>query len=262
MNKRRAYLTIGAIVILAALVLAGGAALRRVYVFPVIMYHSVDDKENTTKLSVSPEGFAKQMAFFHKYKYNVIGLEQALPYISGRSKAPPRTVVITFDDGYENNYLQAYPVLKRYGLQATIFVIVDKIGQPGWMTWDQLKEMSDSGLITIGSHTKSHLWLPSLDRKGLKEELVKSKEILEKRLGKRVNLLCYPVGAFDDNVKRAAREAGYTCAVGTNPGKRSSPHDIYAIKRIRISRTSNNPIVLWLETAGWYTWIKENRDDD
>ena len=152
-------------------------------------------------------------------------------------------------------------MLKKHKIPATIFVIVNKIGTPGYLSWKEVKEMSDSGIITIGSHTMSHLWLPAMGTKQLAYELRNSKEALEKALGRKVDTLCYPIGAHDERVERAASDAGYTCAVATNPGRRAPANDIYAIKRIKISRTSDNLFVFWLETSGYYTWLKEQRDE-
>ena len=252
------------ILITAFVLIAMGTAvffLRAAYVVPVLMYHSIDNNDKATKLSVSPESFERQMRFLSTRHYNVVGLDKVASYIQNNEKVPPRTVSITFDDGIYNNYQYAYPVLKKYGIPATIFVITNKIGQPGYLGWRELREMSDSGVITIGSHTISHLWLPAMGTKDLNYELRASKDLLEKNLGKKVSTFCYPIGAHDERVERTAREAGYACAVATNPGHSAPSDDIYAIKRIKISRTSDNLFVFWIETSGYYTWIKEHRDD-
>lgn len=247
----------------AALAAVSGLALfmKTAYVVPVLMYHSIDDKYMDTKLSVSPESFERQMAFLKKHRYNAVGLDKIVGYMQKEEKIPPRTVAVTFDDGLYNNYKYAYPALKKYGIPATIFVIVGKVGQPGYLGWKEIKEMSDSGLVTIGSHTISHLWLPAMGTKQLMHELKDSKEALEKELNKEVGTFCYPIGAHDDRVKGAAKQAGYACAVATNPGRFSPADDIYGIKRIKISRTSDNLLVFWFEASGYYTWFKEHRDD-
>lgn len=235
------------------------ALLSFIYVPVVIMYHSIDENEMETKLSLCPVGFEKQMKFLYDNKYNVVTLGQMLEYIKSRKKIPPKTLAITFDDGFKNNYTCAYPVLKRYGFPATIFVIVSKIGQDEYLSWDDIRDMQKNG-ISVGSHTVNHLWLPSLDSEKLKYELVESKRILEKNTGQPVLYLAYPLGAYDENVKKAAQEAGYALACGTNPGKDSRWDDVFAIKRIRISRTANNLFVFLCETSGYYTFIKEYRD--
>jgi peptidoglycan/xylan/chitin deacetylase (PgdA/CDA1 family) len=171
-------------------------------------------------------------------------------------------VAVTFDDGYMNNYTYAYPVLKRYGIPATIFVIIKKIGLEGYLGWKEIKEMSDSGIVTIGSHTVKHMWLPTMGTADVRRDLADSKRILQDAIGKPVDILCYPIGAHNERIKRLAREAGYKAAVATNPGRSSPADDIFAIKRLRISGTSDSLPVFWFETTGYYTLIKEWRDTD
>jgi peptidoglycan/xylan/chitin deacetylase (PgdA/CDA1 family) len=259
MKKRISIIAI--IGIAAAIAASGFFYINNAYVVPVLMYHSIDNNDRATKLSVSPESFARQMKFLHDNHYNIVGLEKIAAYIQRKEKVPPKTLAITLDDGYMNNYEEAYPVLKKYRLPATMFVIVDKVDHPGWLGWKELKEMSDSGVITVGSHTMSHRWLPSIDDHMLKYELEESKKVLEERLGRPVDFLCYPLGAYDERVEKAARGAGYLCALTTDPGRFNSNYDIYAIKRVRISRTSDNLFVFWIKACGWYTWVKEHRDD-
>ena len=230
--------------------------IENMYFLPILMYHSIDNNYKHTKLSISPESFRRQMEFLYKNHYNVISLDKAAQYIKDGKHPPLKTIAITFDDGYYDNYEYAYPILKKYGIKATLFVIVDKIGQPGRLGWKELVEMSDSGIITIGSHTNTHPWLTSLSIEDIKSEFNNSKEILEKGLGKRVDLLCYPMGNYDARAENNAKKSGYICAVGTNPGKSSSARDIYAIGRIKISQSSDNLFIFWFETSGYYKWFK------
>jgi len=252
MKKR----SIIAILVIGVIIAGGAIFAENAYFLPVLMYHSVDSNDKITKLSISPGSFEKQMEFLHRNNYNVISLEEAAEYIKNRRRPPSRTVAITFDDGYYNNYEYAFPVLKRYGIKATLFVIVDKIGQPGWVGWKELKEMSDSGIIAIGSHTNTHSWLTSLSAEGIKKEFDVSKAVLEKKLGRKIDLLCYPMGEYDRRAENIANRSGYICAVGTNPGRSSSARDIYAIGRIKISRSSDNLFVFWFETTGYYKYFK------
>lgn len=259
---KKIMLIASSLLIIAAITAGAITFLRTSYIVPVIMYHSIDNNDKTTKLSVSPESFARQMKFLYDHNYNVVGLDKVVLYIQKKEKVPPRTVAITFDDGLYNNYENAYPVLKKYGIPATMFVIIKKIGDPGYLGWKEIKEMADSGVVTIGSHTVSHLWLPAMGSKQLAYELQASKETLGKGVGKEVGIMCYPIGAHDERVERFTKNAGYACAVATNPGHSAPSDDIYAIKRIKISRTSDNLFAFWVETSGYYTWIKEHRDDD
>lgn len=249
-----------AVVSIAVVLLACSAAifLKTAYVPVVIMYHSIDGNSAGSKLSVSPASFDRQMEFLRKNSYNIVSLEKMAEYIRGK-RVPFKTIAVTFDDGYYNNYEYAYPVLKKYSIPATIFVIIKHVGDPGWLGWNEIKEMSDSGPVSIGSHTVMHNWLPTTGSIQLKKELKDSKAIIEENIGKPVNTFCYPLGAYNDRVKDAVKAAGYACAVVTNPGRSASNYDPYAIKRIKISKTSDNLIAFWFETSGYYTWVKEMR---
>lgn len=239
-----------------------GLYLPAQYVVPVIMYHKIDDNSATSALSVSPQSFERQMNFLKKHKYNVVPVMEIVRMLRNRSHIPSKTIAITFDDGYENNYTYAYPVLKKLDLPATIFVVTDWVGRDGYMTWDQLREMIQNSKITIGSHTKSHPHLPSLNDGEIGGELHSSKVILEEKLNKPMEILSYPGGGFDEKTLARVKMHSYDGAVATNPGKKYRNDDPYAIKRLRISKTSDNLFVFWIETSGWYTWIKEHRDED
>jgi len=260
--KKRIFKALAAAVLI--IIFCGGAFVynESTYVLPVLMYHSIDYNDRITKLSVSPESFEAQMEFLHKKRYNVLTLKEAIAFIMKKKRVPPKTLVITFDDGYYNNYAYAYPVLKKYKIPATIFVITSKMGEPGFINRKQLREMSDSGLITIGSHTVNHLWLPDISPKDLRYEVAESRRILEETLGKGVDTFCYPIGAFDENVKKTVEESGYICAVTTNPGWFKRTDDIFAIKRIKITRSSDNLFIFWAKTTGLYTWYKERRGNE
>ncbi|MBU1061108.1 MAG: polysaccharide deacetylase family protein [Candidatus Omnitrophica bacterium] len=225
------------------------------------MYHKIDEDAMFSKLSVSPDSFERQMTFLKQYGYNVVRLHD-LPGLMGKGNSPYKTVAITFDDGYENNYKEAYPVLKKLGLPATIFIAPGLIGMDGYLTWGQVIEMSESGLISIGSHTMTHAYLPDSSEQKLGVEIFDSKRAIESHIRKDVTSFSYPVGAFNDYIRDKVMKAGYTIAVATNPGRKYPKHDIFAMKRLRISRTSDNLFVFWIEITGFYTWLKEHRDED
>lgn len=246
-------------VISIALSLAAAAGiviyLNIAYNIPILMYHSIDNNDKETKLSASPRDFARQMKFLVDQHYNVVPLEKVIDYIRKKEPVPAKTTAITFDDGFYNNYKYAYPILKKYTIPATIFVIVNRVGTEGFLSWDNIKEMSDSGIITIGSHTKSHIWLLHSADEFLKDELAGSKEVIESKIGKSVKLFCYPMGAFDQKSKAAVKDYGYLCAVTTNP-RNVKDGDIFALKRIKISRSCDNLFIFWFKLSGYYAWFK------
>ncbi len=259
-------ITVISIIAVSILFAAGKFFLDSVYVPAILMYHSVCPARETprgyrSKLNVLPAAFERQMKFLHDNNYKVIGLADFVERIKKGEKIPHKTVAITFDDGLKNNFLYAYPVLKKYNFPAIMFVPSGAVGKEGYMNWDDIRAMRKNN-ISIGSHTVTQSWLPSLNEKGIREELAGSKNAIERATGKPVKILSYPVGAFDERVKKIAKETGYTGAVATNPGKKYSAADSYALKRIRISMTSNNMLVFWIETSGYYTFIKEHRDED
>lgn len=243
----------------AVLVVAAVGQARAHYVVPVLMYHEVDPRPiGESRLVVSPASFARQMAFLKRTGAQVIPVADLIEAFRSGRPLSSRAVALTFDDGFANNYAYAFPVLQQYHYPATIFIVTEWIGRPGYMTWNQLRALDRAG-ITIGSHSASHPWLPALDEAALRHELVDSKRVLEAGLGHPVLLFCYPFGAHDPRVKQAVEAAGYRGACATNPGRTSSPRDPYAVKRLRIWKNSDQLAVFWVESSGYYTWVKESK---
>lgn len=256
-KNKRLFISVAAV----GLAIAGFLWARSQYVVPIIMYHRIDDNAHISCLSVCPESFERQMRFLKKCDYNVVKLEE-IPDLIRNKKIPRKTIAITFDDGYENNYTCAYPVLKALGLPATIFIVPALIGRDGYLTWDQVIEMSESSVISIGSHAMTHAYLPDLAEQKLEIETSDSKRAIESHIRKKIFSFSYPTGGFNDYVRDKVEKAGYTIAVATNPGRNYPKHDLFAMKRLRISQTSDSLLVFWIETSGFYTLIKEHRDED
>jgi peptidoglycan/xylan/chitin deacetylase (PgdA/CDA1 family) len=260
MHKRTNKLIIfGGIAIIG--LAAAGVFINSQYVLPIAMYHSVQPVvPEGNRLIVSTKVFNRQMQFLKKNKYAVLPLEQAAVLIAQKKKIPSRAVVLTFDDGNIDNYTYAFPVLKKYGLPATIFLVVNDIGKPDKLNWDQIKEMQGSGLITFGSHSMSHPFLECIiDPTELTKEILGSKQALEISLARPVLTFSYPCGRLNKQVRQKAVEAGYKAAVVTNPGKSIANDDVFALKRLRISENAGNLFVFWFETTGYYNFIRENR---
>ena len=259
MFKRKKLVILG----ITAVVLAGLALfIKQQYTLPILMYHSVVPKVSQGNLlEVSADTFERQMAFFRKHRYNVMALEEAKDYITQKKMIPARSVVLTLDDGYEDNYTYVFPALKKYNFPATVFLILSKIGTPGYLSWKEIKEMQDSGLITFGSHTFTHPFLDTLkSSQDLKYEVSGSRTALENKLGKPVKLFCYPLGRFNPIVIQAVKDAGYEEAVvASNPGRKYSNKNPFILKRLRISENCRNLFVFWFETTGYYNFIRETQ---
>lgn len=254
--NRRWALALGLIAV-AGIALVGWA--RAQYVVPVLMYHEIDPRPSAeSRLIVSPQGFARQMAFLHRTGASVVPLAEVVEAFHAGRPLSSRAVAVTFDDGFTNTYTEAWPVLQRERFPATVFIVTGWIGRPGYLTWAQIRDLDHAGL-TIGSHSVSHPWMPALDDAALQREVVESKRVLEAGLGHSVDLFCYPMGAFDARVRRAVQAAGYRGACATNPGRAWSSRDPYAVKRLRISHNAESLPVFWVESSGYYTWSKEYR---
>ncbi len=236
---------------------------RQQYVVPILMYHSVSpEAKKENRLSVSVKTFQRQMRFLMERKYNVLSLEELSGLIKEKKRIPPRAVAITFDDGYKNNYTYAFPVLKKYNLAATIFIIVNEVGrhQNDRLSWEEIKIMRDSGLIFIGSHALGPEPLINIRSESeVRKQVFDSKIILEEKLGCPVVVFSYPEGRFNDKITQIVKDAGYKFAVATNPGKKISNKDVYALKRLRVSENTGNLVTFWIQISGFYNFIRENR---
>ena len=254
------------LIAIAIVLLVGKLFLNAIYVPVIIMYHSVGPGNTTPpnygeKLNVSTRVFEKQMKFLSDHDYNVISFVEFVNRVKRNERIPHKTLAITFDDGLKNNFTNAYPILKKYNFPATIFVTTDFIGKKNFLTLEDIKIMQTSN-ITIGSHTISHTVLPWMKDENIRKEVFGSKKILEELTGKRINLFSYPLGKFSDKTEEIVKDAGYIGAVTTSPGRKKPNDNIYALKRIRISMSSENLAVFWIETSGYYTFVKEVRDED
>ncbi len=244
-------------VLAAVLVVPGGIFwwASRHYVVPIMMYHHVNKIDPSRQDTVSPERFEWHMAYLKKHHFNVLPLGTLVQVIQEGKPLPRRSVVITFDDGYENNYVYAFPILKKYGFPATIFVITDVLNTKEYLTTAQMKEMLANG-IEIGSHTRRHAYLPGIIGEKLVEEIKGSKDWLERELGVPIISFAYPVGGFTEEAKKAVQNAGYQSACTTNRGYDRYNHDVYELKRVRFSDQDNRIDYLWMKLSGFYNLFR------
>lgn len=234
------------------------------YMPAVLMYHSVSPKSDKImyRLIVSPEMFAKQMQFLKTHRYNIVDLETLGRLIRNKERIPFRTVAVTFDDGFADNYAYAYPVLKKLGIPATIFIIYDEVGraQNDRLNWEQIKEMQDSGLVVFGSHTLGPAPLVSIsDEAELRRQIIGSKKMFEEKLKSSVDTFCYVGGMFNAHIKDLVKEAGYKYAVSSSLGRKFSNQDAYAIKRVRVSN-SDNLFKFWAKVSGYYNAFRTHNN--
>ena len=226
------------------------------YVVPILTYHRFGYEDST--LFVTPENFARQMAYIKKKGYDVISLDAMVEAIKNNRKCKHKTVVITIDDCYKDNFTYAYPILKTYGVPATIFIIANFIdNKSDFMTWDEIKTMSRDN-ISLGGHTKNGVYLPSIEGKDvLWDETVGCKELIENKAGTSVDYFCYPTGGFTEEIKTILKKAGYKGACTTNRGFVEFNKDVYELKRIKVTNSDmNKPFSFWAKLSGYYNLFR------
>jgi peptidoglycan/xylan/chitin deacetylase (PgdA/CDA1 family) len=204
---------------------------------PILMYHYirfVDEAGDPLgyNLSVTPDDFERQIAWLHEQGYAGVRMDMLARCLSGEVACPPRPIALTFDDGYADAFTGALPVLQRYGMAATFYIISGLVGQPGYMTWDQLGALRDAGM-EIGAHTVNHYDLTSLDWATADYEIVQSKADLEQHLGISVRSFCYPTGLYNGALAEQVRADGFASATTTRWDLDYS--DMMALPRRRIA---------------------------
>lgn len=217
--------------------------VARVARVPILMYHHIADPPSGANrierdLSVSPARFAEQLQYLRDAGYQTIQLKDLLYHLTLGYPLPAQPVIITFDDGYVDNYTQAYPLLKRHGFTATFFIVTDFVdrGLKRYMTWEQIEEMAAAGM-EIGSHSRDH---PDMRRRSydfLVWQILGSKQTLEAHLPGPIYCFSYPSGQYDDFVIAVLRSAHFWCAVTEEQGNVHSSEDVFRLKRVRVRRS-------------------------
>jgi peptidoglycan/xylan/chitin deacetylase (PgdA/CDA1 family) len=204
---------------------------------PILMYHYIRTVDPASDpigyaLSVTPELFEQQMAWLHDQGYTPMRMDVLARCLGGEPVCPARPVALTFDDGYEDAFSAALPVLQRYGFSATFYIISGLVGHAGYMTWEQLAGLRDAGMA-IGAHTIDHLDLTSLDPTESNRQIVESKADLERALGISVQSFCYPTGLYNATIIEQVRAAGFLSATTTRWDADYS--DVLALPRRRVA---------------------------
>lgn len=228
----------------------------------ILFYHSIDNSGSA--ISTSVETFERQMVYLKKEGYHTILLSDYVNNIYQKNVPFKKLVLITFDDGFKSTYLHAFPILKRYGFIATIFLTTDYINASAdWISrdlnliedrifnssinknvlqkikeassfpllaWDEIKEMSDYG-FEFGSHTSSHPWLGKTTPEKTREDISRSRAIIQERLNKPVDFFSYPYSDYTPETKEIVKELGFRAACGGDPRADRSSNDLYGLKR-------------------------------
>lgn len=216
-------------------------------VVPILMYHYIsepapDAHPYRLNNSLAPDMFVEHLDYLQAQGYTTIYFKDLISYLAtGAPELPPKPIILTFDDGYEDNYLNAFPALQARGMVGTFFIITDFATQAvtdpayaNYATWEQLREMADAGM-EIGSHSRNHPDLAGKDLDYLVWQALGSKESIEANIGYHPHILSYPAGSYDQLVIDVFRSAHFWGAVTTQQGIRQDSDHLFTCKRIRIS---------------------------
>lgn len=239
--------------------MSSSGATKRGWV-PILMYHSVD--ESRSVVSTPPALFEWQMGWLNEKGYRVLPLSRLVQCIRDGVPLPTRSVVISFDDGFESVYTTAFPILARYGFPATVFVVADYCadkndwpGQPPTvprlplLNWTQICEMARHG-IEIGAHSLSHPRLDQLPHARVSREILDSKAQIEERLGHPVNLFAYPYGRQNGQVRAIVRRV-FEGACTARPDIVKQDSDLLALDRIDALYVAH-PLIFRQLLSSWF----------
>lgn len=221
---------------------------------PVLAYHKIDFPTPDVKIRgafTAPRKFERQISYLKKKDFKFYTTSELIKYYRANGEFPPKAIAITFDDGWKDNYLNAFPILKKYDAKATIFLIPAVLGQTTdevtadgegpreHLSKSHVLEMSQMG-IEFASHSFSHKLFDRVSDEEIEFEVTQSKKFIENLLQKECSTFAYPAGFFTDFAKEAVRKAGYEAAFSTVYGDENN-FDIFALNRVEILRRDSYP---------------------
>src|SRR5215831_13704215 len=238
---------------------------------PVLMYHSIgDEDENHLKpyfrTATRANIFAEQMQLLHDAGYSTWGIREAVEGVRCNSRAMSKAVVITFDDGFRNFYSEAFPILRRFGFTATMYLPTDHIGKTArqfkgkdCLSWSEIRVLQQQG-ISFGSHTMSHPKLYGLPWENIEKEVSLSKLIIEQELGTSVTSFAYPYAfpqadrSFKTAFRRLLGKSGYTHGVCTTIGTCRASTDPFFLSRLPVN-SCDDASLFRAKLLGGYDWL-------
>jgi peptidoglycan/xylan/chitin deacetylase (PgdA/CDA1 family) len=241
---------------------------RSGYHLPVLTYHSIDDSGSVVSTSLAT--FRRQMEFLSSHSFRAMSLSALVSLLRNKSPLPAKHVCLTFDDGYENVYSDAFPIVQEHGFTATVFLVTRYCGRhndwPGnlksltrapLLSWNQVREMAQSG-IEFGSHTLTHPDLTRIKLDLAQEEILRSKQEIEDRTGRPPTLFAYPYGRYNVRIQEMVR-SHFQGACSAKLGNVRPEADPYTIRRIDSWFVSHATLFTRLTTTSlaWYLQARQ-----
>lgn len=221
---------------------------------PALLYHKIDLPTADIKIRgafTAPHKFERQIAYLKRKGCEFYTASKLIEFYRANGEFPARAIAVTFDDGWKDNYTHAFPVLKKYGAKATVFLVTECIGETSdrvtaegeaareHLSENDIREMSQNG-IEFDSHSLSHSLFHQIGEDQIEREVTESKKIIENLTQKECTVFAYPAGFYTDFAKRAIERAGYTGAFSTVYGSEEN-FDLYSMNRVEILRRDSYP---------------------
>ena len=222
---------------------------------PILIYHEFFTpipEDDVYKLFSNKEKFEENVSTLLNEGYTFITLEDLYRYNNGEIGLPEKVMIITMDDGWLGNYLEAFPVLKKYNVPATIFIVNELVGTRDYFSWEQAKEMYDSGLVKIHCHGYKHIDYSNVTKETLISDYTKSHDEIEEHLGeKQQKIMAYPAGSSSTNSIKWLKEIGFEIQVQTKYGtvNKSTNLDLTGLGRIRAERATGESILSTIKSV-------------
>lgn len=218
---------------------------------PILMYHHIQDLSKVSRAkqrwTISPEKFQAQLEWIAREGFHPLTMAQLNAHLRHGQPLPVRPIVLSFDDGWKEHYQTVFPILRKYNLTGTFFIITDSVGHTDFVSWPQLKEMSAAGM-DIQAHTVTHPRLEKLPSPKAFQEISKSRQLIESHLNKPVAVFAYPYGSYDDDVIEEVKRAGFESAVsvsGINNGYLTRADQTYTLVRFEVNNTETLQHLAW-----------------
>ncbi|MBV9852407.1 MAG: polysaccharide deacetylase family protein [Armatimonadetes bacterium] len=242
---------------------------------PILMYHAVESAPRPPKYKhfyVLAKEFAGHMRMLRRTGYTAITFAALEAARKGEGPLPPKPVLLTFDDGYQNLRCNVHPLLRELGFPYTVFLVSERVGKTNdWvaaegyeptplLTWEDILEMQEDGGVNFQSHTAAHPKMAELSEAEARREIMSAKDALEQRLGRPMTTLCYPYGSHNDMIRQLAREAGHTMAVTTDFGRARREDDPLRLPRISVYHVPPVSLTYGIGSLN-FRWRLESRKD-
>mgnify|MGYP000411537755 CR=1 FL=1 len=209
---------------------------------PILVYHRISDTDtNPTTLKVAD--FDAQLKYLKDNGYHVIMPDDLLDAWANGKTLPPNPIVLTFDDGHEDIYKNVFPILQKYNMRATIFIVTDYIGRKDYLSWDVVRALQAGGFMDFQSHTMSYKDLTTLKGDKLWNEIYGSKQALEWALKKPANFIAYPDGKYSLDAEDTSKECGFRAGFIEDYGLAANDSDNFVLTRIPVLGSNSHTLL-------------------